>query len=172
MYAICPRQLSAYILDCARRNEDQHIDYYMDFGGDANDRDEDGRNAAHHFAIRGNIKGLNTIAKDDISTFEVADNFGMTPLMYLAERTTQDVMPFATKRPQLLVQTDNKRRSIAGFIAAKGELDIVLEQMLPLCPEIRFQRVIGMVMESMLLAPTEKIRMVRILGHAGFETKI
>jgi|TARA_Y100000780_G_scaffold231177_1_gene255604 ankyrin repeat protein len=171
MYGICTSQLSDFILDCSRKNEDQHIDYYIQFGGDASRCDEDGRNAAHHFAMRGNAKGLNALALDDMTPFEKADKYGMTPLMYLAERSTQDVMPYAVQRPQLLAQTDLKHRSIAGFIAAKGDLDTVLGKMMPICPEIRFQRIISMVMSSLTLDPMEKIRMVRILGHEGFETK-
>ena len=165
-------QLSTLILDCAQKNQDEHIDYYLNFGGEANLQDDDGRNAAHHFALKGNIKALDKIAADDISIFSVTDNAGMTPLMYLAETGKHDVMPYVELRAQLLVQTDGKGRSVAGFVAAHGDVETVLQKMLPTCPEIVHQKVIAMVMTSTHLKPTEKIKAVKALGLAGFKTTL
>ena len=169
MLYIDPKVISGYILDCAQKNQDQDIDYYFEVGGNARTRDDDGRNAAHHFAMRGNLRAINLIVSCDLYAFECKDNFGATPLMYMAERGHMNLLPFITQRVQLLAMTDNAGRSVAGIVAAQGDIDTVLESFLPICPEIRFQKVVRMVMQSEVLAPVEKLKAIRKLTNAGFD---
>ena len=168
MFAVPKEQLDAYIFGLSQQNKDEDISWYMQFGGGCTVSDDEGRTAAHNFAIRGNERAMVTIAQYELEAFERADNAGMTPLMHLAKCTYIDVKQFALCRPQLLAQTDNKGRSVASFLITRGQVSTVLDELLPICPEIIHQNVISHLM-GCDLAPMEKIRLVRVLSRHGFK---
>lgn len=172
MYGLHVDQLSAYILDCAQRNDSQHIDYYMSYGGHARLTDDHGRNAAHLFALKGNTIGLDQIALNNIQAFEATDDAGFTPLMYLAQNAAANILPYVEEWPRLLLQTDGQGRTIAGFLAAQGEVITVINSLLPLCPEIARQKVVAMVLASSKLSPKEKLTTARLLADAGFTPQV
>ena len=172
MYGLHTEQLSAYILDCAERNDSQHIDYYMSYGGNAHLKDHLGRNAAHLFALKSNTQGLDQIALNDLKAFEVFDDAGLTPLMYLAQNSAVNVAPYVEEWPQLLLQANNHGHTVAGFLAARGQTESIIKNLLPLCPEIAHQKVIAMVMASTTLSPKEKLTHAKLLADAGFTPQV
>tara|TARA_Y100000780_G_scaffold231177_1_gene255605 strand:+ start:120224 stop:120745 length:522 start_codon:yes stop_codon:yes gene_type:complete len=159
------------ILAHGKNNDATYAITCIAYGGDASCKDDDGRNAVHHFAIHGNMEAIQALADDDASYFLVSDNFGKTPLLILAEGGHTDfLIKFLKDYPSYgLSSNEYPQQSVAGALAAHGHAQFVIDELLPQCPEVLNEPVVAMVMASEAIKPTDKIKALRALSLAGFK---
>ena len=164
--------LCGVALKHAKSNDLAGVQYCLAYGADASETDEDGRNAVHHMALHANFDALDFLAADDILHFYRADNNGVTPLMLLAEAGHGAYLAqlYAEHPTIKLTAHPEAQQTVAGFLAASGYAELVVNTLLPKCDDIRHERVIAQVMQSTTLKPTEKMKAVRLLSQAGFSS--